>query len=227
MPLAVCSYLSKKINRIILEWPLKTSSLNYLERVCFVWKSFAPSVNVINVPLQFLCFIVFLSVIFSQYPGLSFLAFMGKFIKGVFLYFSIIEAFSDKKSVGIFLYSLMASAFLTSLSGAVQHYTGRDFIKGHLIGTENLISSGRINSTFFGANGFGACLIAIIGLMAHMLFSSISQQKAYSKERGSGFWLGHWLFYWAVSYLSMLDIFQEFLGWLFDHIVCHVILDSR
>jgi hypothetical protein len=94
--LAIFFYLLKKINR---------------------WKGFFPSVNFLNVPLQFLILAVFISVLFSQYPWLSLLAFFGKFIKCVFLYFGFIEAFSNEKRIRIFLRFFLLSAFITALTG--------------------------------------------------------------------------------------------------------------
>jgi putative inorganic carbon (HCO3(-)) transporter len=79
----------------------------------------------------------------------------------------------------IFLGFFLLSAFITALSGAVQHYWGQDFIKGHLIGTENNISTHRISSSFFGANGFGAYLLPVIGLVAHFLYTAIARHKSW------------------------------------------------
>ena len=111
--LTVFFYLLKKINRIVMDWPFRTSHLNFSGKIRFVWKGFAPPVNFLNLPLQFLTLAVFISVLFSQYPGLSLLAFMGKFLKCVFLYFSLIEALSDEKRMRIFLGFFLLSAFIT------------------------------------------------------------------------------------------------------------------
>jgi O-antigen ligase len=176
--LAISIYFLKKINRIIADWSLRTSKLYFPGKLLFIFKSFAPAADVLNRPLQFLALAVFISVVFSQYPGLSLFAFFGKFVKCVFLYFSFIEAFSDQKRIRLFLSFFMASAFVTALSGVVQHYIGIDFIKGHVIGMENFVSSHRINSSFFGANGFGAYLLPVIGLTAHFLYSAVGGRKS-------------------------------------------------
>lgn len=177
--LAVSFYLLKKINRIVNDWPLRTSCLNLLGKGHFIWKGFAPPENFLNLPLQFLTLAVAVSVLFSQYPELSLLAFMGKFLKYIFLYFSFIEAFSNEKRIRIFLTFFLLSAFIAALSGIVQHYTGRDFIKGQLIGTGHFISMGRISSSFSGANGFGAYLLPVIGLVAYFLYSAIVSNKSW------------------------------------------------
>lgn len=187
--LAVFFYLLKKINRMGIDWPLRTSHLNLLGKVHFIWKGFAPPVNFLNRPLQFLTLAVFISVVFSQYPGLSLFAFMGKFLKCVFLYFSFIEAFSDEKRIWIFLNFFLLSAFITALSGAVEHYIGKDFLKGHIIGTENSVSTHRINSSFFGANGFGAYLLPVIGLVAHLLYSAVGRKRSWGWTTAAAFFL--------------------------------------
>jgi putative inorganic carbon (hco3(-)) transporter len=187
--LAIFFYLLKKINHIVIDWPLRTSNLNFLGKIHFIWKGFAPPVNFLNLPLQFLVLAVFISVLFSQYPTLSLLAFFGKFLKCVFLYFSFIEAFRDERRIWIFLNFFLVSAFITALSGTVQHYTGRDFLKGHLIGAENLIPNLRVNSSFFSANGFGAYLLPVIGLVTHFLYVAAGRKKNWVWAAGAAFFL--------------------------------------
>ena len=167
--LAIFFYLLKKISRMVIDRP----------KINAVWKSFAPPKNILDRPLQYLALAVFISVLFSQYPHLSFVAFIGKFLKCVFLYFCFIEAFRDEKRIRIFLNFFFLSAFITALSGIVQHYTGRDFIKGHLFGQENFMTIERVNSSFFTANGFGTYLLPVIGLIAHFLYTAIDRKKSW------------------------------------------------
>lgn len=177
--LAIFLYLLKKINRIIIDWPQRTSSLGLLGKINFIWKGFAPPANFLGRPLQFLALAFFISVLFSQYPSLSLSAFFGKFLKYVFLYFCFIEAFRDEKSIKIFLNCFFLSAFITVLSGIVQHYTGKDFIKGHVFGVENFMTVERVNASFYTANGFGAYLLPVIGLIAHFLYTAIVRHRAW------------------------------------------------
>jgi len=171
--LAIVFYFFKKINRIVIDWHLRTAPLSPSGKIHFIWKGLSPPVNVLNRPLQFLSLAIFISVLFSQYPGLSLLAFIGKFLKVVFLYFSFMEAFRDERRIRIFIYFLLASAFITALNGMFQHYKGQDFIKGHLL------SADRVNASFFTANGFGAYLLPVIGLVAHSLFTAIARNKSW------------------------------------------------
>ena len=145
----------------------------------FHLERFAPPDNFLNRPLQALALAYFISVLFSQYPGLSLVAFIGKFLKVVLLYFSFIEAFRNEKQIRIFLILFLASAFITVTSGLIQHYTGRDFLKGHLIGTENSVSSERISSLFSTANALGAYLLPVFGLVIHFLYAAIARRKSW------------------------------------------------
>jgi putative inorganic carbon (hco3(-)) transporter len=215
--LAVLFYLLKKINRMVMDWPSKTPSLNFAGKIIYIWKGFAPPVNFLDRPLQLLTSAVFISVLFSQYPALSLLAFMGKFVKCVFLYFSFIESFSDEKRIRIFLGFFLLSALITVLSGTVQHCTGRDFIKGHTIGTENFVSTHRINSTFFGANGFGAYLLPVIGLVTHFLFTAIARKKSWIWAGGLTIFLVLLLacLCWTYSRSSWIGYFGILLAMVF------------
>jgi len=169
----------KKINRIVIDWPSRTVDLNLLGKIHFIFKSFAPPENFLNRPLLFLALAFFISVLFSQYHKLSLFAFFGKFVKCVFLYFGFIEAFSNEKRIWIFLNIFLFSAFIVSLSGIFQHYSGKDFLKGHLVGTENSTSTGRISSSFFSANGLGAYLIPAIALTTNLLFAVLKRRKSW------------------------------------------------
>ena len=166
-------YLLKRINRIVIDWPLTTLKFNLWGKINFFYKGFCPAVNFLNRPLQFLSLAVFISVLFSQYPSLSFFAFIGKFLKCVFLYFSFIEVFKNEKRVQIFVNILLASACITALNGIIQHYTGHDFLKKHAASGE------RINSSFFSANGLGAYLLPVIGLVVHSLYTSVLRHKSW------------------------------------------------
>ena len=176
--LAVFFYLLKKIYFLAADWPAKTASLDLIGKVRFSWRGFYPPQNILDRPLQLLVAAFFISVLFSHYPSLSFLAFMGKFIKCVFLYFCCLEAFSKGKFIRIFFAIFMLSALVTSFNGAFQHYTGRDLIKGHCLGMEHLVLSQRINSTFASANGLGAYLLPVIGLVIHFLHKALVRKRS-------------------------------------------------
>jgi putative inorganic carbon (HCO3(-)) transporter len=208
--LAVSFYFLKRINSIILDWSPQTASMNFWGKFHFIWKGLSPPENILNRPLQILTGGIFMSVLFSQYPALSLMAFIGKFIKCVFLYFSFIDAFTDEKRIRLFLGILFLSAFIAVLSGIFQHYTGRDFIKGILIGTENFVSTHRISSTFFGANGFGAYLLPVIALALHLFYTAIRSKKTWILAGALGLFLALLLtcLCWTYSRSSWIGYFS-------------------
>jgi len=219
--LAIFLYLLKKINRIILDWPQRTSGLGLLGKINSIWNGFAPPANFLGRPLQILALAFFVSVLFSQYPALSLNAFFGKFLKYVFLYFCFIEVFRDEKRIRLFLGLFFLSAFITVLSGIVQHYTGKDFIKGHVFGTENFVTMERVNSVFFSANGFGAYLLPVIGLIAHFLYTAVVRRRSW--------FLGGILAFFLVLLLSCLCWTYSRSAWIGYLVILFVmtILDRR
>jgi len=176
--LAVFFYLLKKIYRIAIDWPSKSAPLSFPGKLLSVWNGFAPPENVLNRPLLFLSIAIFISVIFSQYPTLSLLAFFGKFIKGVFVYFSFLEAIRDEKRVRIFLTFFLASASITALCGVIQQFNGHDFLKGHRM------AGGRISSFFKEANGLGAYLVPVIGVVLSLLFTAFTRKRSWILRGG-------------------------------------------
>jgi putative inorganic carbon (HCO3(-)) transporter len=177
--LAVLFYMLKKISRIIAQWPSAAPRLGLTEKIKFVWNGFAPGKSSLARPLQFLALAVFISVLFSQYPDLSVKAFFGKFVKCMFLYICFIEAFNNKKRLWTFVAVLFLSAFIASLSGAFQHYTGKDFIKGRPLGTENYVTVSRVSSSFAGANSFGPYILLVLSLAVHLLFSTFNRPASW------------------------------------------------
>jgi len=137
--LTVFFYLLKKIYRIGIDWPLRSAHLNILGKARSIWNGFAPPENILGRPLQLLSLAIFISVIFSQYPTLSLLAFFGKFVKGVFVYFSFIEAMRGEKRVRMFLTFFLASAFITALYGVIQQFYGHDFIKAQEMSPKKIV----------------------------------------------------------------------------------------
>jgi len=175
--LTVFFYLLKRINRLMINWSLAPS--NFIERVIFIWKGFAPYPNFLNRPLQFLTLAVLISVIFSQYPGHSLVAFIGKFVKCLFLYFCCIEVLRDQKRIQIFIGVFLLSTFITVLNGIAQNYLGTDLIKGKVVGFENAVSTHRISASFYGANGLGAYLLLGISLVVHFTYSIYFRRKSW------------------------------------------------
>ncbi len=152
--LAIFCYIVKKISQIIAY------------RICP-----APVPNALNWPLGILTLATFISVLHSQYLGVSLFAFLAKFGEGVFLYFSFIEAFTTPRRIKLFLGAFLFSALLAALSGFIQHYTHRDFLRQHPM------NDGRVTSAFRHANGFGAYLILVFGFVSGLFLLPFSGFK--------------------------------------------------
>ncbi|MBF0504133.1 MAG: O-antigen ligase family protein [Candidatus Omnitrophica bacterium] len=169
--LVIFFYVVKKISQIAFHWPLRFSHLNVVAKARFIIEGLTPGANILGLPLQFLVLVFFISVLQSQYFGLSLFAFFGKFLKGIFLYFSFIEAFVTVKRIQIFLNILLASAFVVLVNGVSEHYWGVDFLKGQAM------AGGRINSSFSTCNGLGAYLLPVIGIESHLLYLTIAKNR--------------------------------------------------
>jgi len=185
--LAVLCYFLKKIAGILRNWAQEAGHLNFLGKLQFILKGFAPPDNCLNRPLQFLTLAIFLSVVFSQYPMLSLMAFLGKFVKGVFVYCSFLEAFNSKSRMSVFLALFFISAFIMILDGAYQSKTGKDFFKHNPITKNENDSMGRINASFNDANGFGAYFLPVIALVINFLSKAFSNRKWFAAVLFSSF----------------------------------------
>lgn len=142
----------------------------FLKKICH-GKSLYPAANVLNRPLEILIIVVFVSVLQSQFLTTSLFAFIGKFGKGVFLYFCFVEAFVQEKRLRIFLNVFLTSVALVALSGISQLYLGKDFIRGHVfIGY-------RMTSSFTQPNTFGAFLLIPLAIVGHLLYASAGKGK--------------------------------------------------
>ena len=173
--LAISFYFAKKIQNIIVEWPVSAAKTDLKGKLSFIWQGLCPPVNVLNLPLQLLSLAIFISVIFSQYPLLSLFAFFGKFIKCVFLYLCFLEVFNNEERIWTFLKFFMASAFIASVNGVIEHYIGKDLIKGQMLPGD------RVNSVFQGANEFGPYLLPAIALTVHFLYSLVSRYRSWPR----------------------------------------------
>jgi len=175
--LAVFFYMLKKIIGIFSAWNQEARHLKPLAKMRFILKGFAPVPNVLGLPLLLLTMAMLVAVIMSQYPMLSLVAFFGKFLKGVFAYFSFLEVFNHERRVKVFLILLMASSFIMVIDGAFQHKTGKDFFKKHQISKIQNISSGRISGSFGDENGLGAYLLIPIALALHFFSRFLGLKK--------------------------------------------------
>ena len=158
--LALVSYLFKRLawfcTHVRGRVQERTSAAFMDNNFIFFLRSFKPVENYLNGPILILLFFSLISVFVSRHPMLSIEGFFGKVLQSAFLYFNFIECINSKKRLRKFLIVLLMSATLICINGLYQHFTGKDFIYGHLAG------SGRISSSFRAHNDFAAYLIVII-----------------------------------------------------------------
>ncbi len=171
--LAIFFYALKKISGIVFVWKSQISPLRFSDKIIFVLKSLGPIPNVLNRPIGILALVIFISALHSQYLTLSLFAFVGKFSKGIFLYFSFIEVFVTQKRIRLFLVVFLMSAFLVALSGIIEHYIGIDFIRGHHL------TGGQISSSFSFANSLGDYLLFPLGIVSYLVYRLFLKQKLF------------------------------------------------
>ena len=186
--LALVSYLFKRLawfcTHVRGRVQERTSAAFMDNNFIFFLRSFKPVENYLNGPILILLFFSLISVFVSRHPMLSIEGFFGKVLQSAFLYFNFIECINSKKRLRKFLIVLLMSATLICINGLYQHFTGKDFIYGHLAG------SGRISSSFRAHNDFAAYLIVIIPI-----FLSLSVLSAANGiKRFSGDYPGKYIF---------------------------------
>ena len=131
-----------------------------------------PAKMFLSVPLGAYVFAVVVSVVLSHYHHLSILSFFGKILRGVFLYASFVEAFTDIRFINNFILIWFSSAFVTGLSGLSQYFGGIDFLR------HTTLSGGRVSSCLRQANDLGAYIVAV----CLPLFVVLLNWKTFFKE---------------------------------------------
>lgn len=171
----------------------------------FFLKSFKPVENYLNKPILILLFFSLISVFASRHPMLSIEGFLGKVLQSAFLYLNFVECINSKKRLRKFLIVFLVSATLISINGLYQHFTGKDFIYGHLV------SNGRISSSFRAHNDFAAYLIVVVPIFLSLsVFHTVNSIKRLSgdysgKYISPQFFSGKWrVFIFVVFVLSLV-----------------------
>lgn len=183
--LAIFCYFIKRVSRITFDWKDKVQHLKFSNKILFIIKAIGPVSSPLNRSIEILALAVLISLLQSQYFSLSLYAFVGKFLKGVFLYFCLIEAINNKKRIWSFVVVFLIAAFLVALSGIIQRFLGVDFLRGH-----QYVSGDRINACFYSANGLGAYLVPVIAIVCHLLFSVFGRGRSQLIQVGLAILLG-------------------------------------
>jgi len=112
-----------------------------------------------------------LSVIFSANFELSLMAFFGKDLKFLAIYFMIVEVVNCKERLRVVLIAIVASALLIVSDAGVQILRGIDFLRGY--------SWRYLTASFSTATGFASWLVVIIPLFLGLLAASKGSNKRY------------------------------------------------
>lgn len=119
----------------------------------FLLEVFKPSATILNKPIGLFIFVAFLSVIGSLHFADSLIAFLGKTLRGMILYFMIAETIKTKRHVFLICGLLFFSTLLVSLDGFIQYFlTGTDILYGRQM------DKGAISATLNHPNSLGAYL---------------------------------------------------------------------
>ena len=194
--LALVSYLFKRLawfcTHVRGRVQERTSAAFMDNNFIFFFRSFKPVENYLNGPILILLSFSLISVFVSRHPMLSIEGFFGKVLQSTFLYFNFIECINSKKRLRKFLIVFLISTTLISVNGLYQHFTGKDFIHGHLV------SNGRISSSFRAHNDFAAYLIVVVPIFLSLsVFNAANGIKRLSgdysgKHISPQFFSGKW-----------------------------------
>ncbi len=115
----------------------------------------------------FYIFFNLISVLGSVNIAQSVDAFLKKFLEGVFLFGACVTHVKERKQTALMLFFFFLGAFVMSVNGLFQWFSGRDFIRGS---TAFFAHDGRrISGAFKHPNGFAGYLICVIPLALAML----------------------------------------------------------
>lgn len=140
-----------------------------------ILKKFRPPASPVNIFLYLYFIVVFITFLRSSYFKESLYGFL-RLPKYIFLYFALIEFFSnDKKRINRFFWMLMITATITFINGIFQSFFGFDFFRHKVVNQEDYLH--RIMASFVDPNDFGAYIISILPLTFTFLSKELSRKK--------------------------------------------------
>ena len=126
--------------------------------------AFKPADSFLNIPIAVFLFVCLLSAIGSGFPQLALKGFLTKTLEWFVIYFLVLEVFTQKKHIGIFLSVFLVTSAAILVDGWVQFYvTGNDIFSGHTI------IDGRMTAAFRHPNQLGGYLLFLIPLLFSLL----------------------------------------------------------
>jgi len=151
-----------------------TTSLR--QKLAHLVKAYKPTGAYINKPLGFFVLINLLSVIVSQYPGLSWQGFVCKLLQGTLVLCGIVDGIKTRKRIGILVFIFCLSSLVVGSNGIYQYFKGVGFIQGREV------LQGRLRSSLKHANDFGGYLIVVLPLVLSLLLWCLSLRQSFLKS---------------------------------------------
>lgn len=156
------------------EMSLQKSS--WWQKLATVIKSFLPIPNCLNNAMGIFILVNFLSIFTSREPSLSVKIFFAKLLQSCFIYFIFIESINNRKRIKNFFLAYICSLILITISGFFQFFTGKDFVRGALLGDGQ-----RISAPFKHPNDYGGYLIIAVSLcLSYLVFQKLFQSHSQS-----------------------------------------------
>ena len=119
-------------------------------------KSFTPVNHFLVLPVRLYFYAIFFSVVFSQFPYLSWKGFIGKTVEGVVLFFAVAACLNNRHRLNCFLTALTGSAIVVALDGIWQY-----FFRVNVIFQKPITVEGRITGPFSHPNDYGSFLLVV------------------------------------------------------------------
>ncbi|MCB9757536.1 MAG: O-antigen ligase family protein [Candidatus Omnitrophica bacterium] len=168
--LEICSgliifiYLAKRVLLFVLSQKQQKSPLSIGDR----WRLFIqickPVDHPLVLPVGIFFYAVFLSVIASQFPQVSWRGFFGKTVEAVFLFLAVVESINSRRRLNVMLSALLSSAIFIAIDGFYQRLFGKDFLFGHAFTSDE-----RVSACFGHPNDLGGYLIIFVVLCVALL----------------------------------------------------------
>lgn len=149
---------------------------NLPETLRIITASFYPKNHFLNKWIGLHVVSILVSVIFSQYPVISLIAFVGKFLEGYLLYFSFVDCVRTKSALRNCVGAFVGTACVMSIDGLFQYVFNWDFIR-QLPWIDH-----RVSTTFRHPNDFGAYIIVFIPLVFGLLVLPWKQSSSFREE---------------------------------------------
>lgn len=112
---------------------------------------------------------VLVSVLFSRFPAISWIAFFSKVLEGYYLYFAFVDCIKTQLHLRNCVVFTLAAAFVISIDGLFQFFFGKDLLR------QMPLEGNRVSATLRHANDFGAYLVTAIPLIFGLMVLPLRQ----------------------------------------------------